>query len=198
MRAGGRPGRPRSAPCARLAPFGRGFVRHPSQLANDAEHVKRRSHRSAEVAKTKGAWRSGHRRGRRAGVWPLAVLLIDWGVEAGLHIFCAVMAFSRWRFVRFAADEKALPPSRCWPVASRPSAAPPRWCWPTAWGASKGGSWPTWWCRRRPTCALPVPMVSGRTFARATTQNRRGSSKTWSATPNPTWWSPGAWPRATS
>jgi transposase len=60
------------------------------------------------VAKSKGAWRSGHRRARRPGVWaPGEVLVIDWGVEAGLHIFCAVMAFSRWRFVRFAADEKA-------------------------------------------------------------------------------------------
>lgn len=24
-----------------------------------------------------------------------------------MHIFCAVAAFSRWRFVRFAKDEKA-------------------------------------------------------------------------------------------
>ena len=31
---------------------------------------------------------------------PPEVLVIDWGAEAGLHIFCAVMAFSRWRFVR--------------------------------------------------------------------------------------------------
>jgi hypothetical protein len=34
-------------------------------------------------------------------------LIIDWGVEAGLHVFCAVLAWSRFRFVRFAADEKA-------------------------------------------------------------------------------------------
>ena len=60
------------------------------------------------VAKAKRAWRSGHHRGRRPGVWaPGEVLVIDWGTEAGLHIFCAVMAFSRWRFVRFATDEKA-------------------------------------------------------------------------------------------
>jgi hypothetical protein len=34
--------------------------------------------------------------------------VIDW-VEAapGLFVFCAVLAFSRWRFVRFAADQKA-------------------------------------------------------------------------------------------
>ena len=33
--------------------------------------------------------------------------MIDWGVEAGLHVFCAVLAWSRFRFVRFAADERA-------------------------------------------------------------------------------------------
>ena len=60
------------------------------------------------VARAKRSWRSDHHRGRRPGVWaPGEVLVIDWGVEAGLHVFCAVMAFSRWRFVRFAADERA-------------------------------------------------------------------------------------------
>jgi len=33
--------------------------------------------------------------------------VIDWGSEGTLHVFCAVLAWSRWRFVRFAADEKA-------------------------------------------------------------------------------------------
>ena len=33
-------------------------------------------------------------------------LVIDWGVIAGVHVFCAVLAWSRVRFVRFAADEK--------------------------------------------------------------------------------------------
>ena len=32
-------------------------------------------------------------------------LAIDWGSEGGLHVFCAVLAWSRVRFVRFAADE---------------------------------------------------------------------------------------------
>jgi transposase len=60
------------------------------------------------VARAKRAWRADNHRGRRPGVWvPGEVLAIDWGAEGGLHIFCAVMAFSRWRFVRFAADEKA-------------------------------------------------------------------------------------------
>jgi len=33
--------------------------------------------------------------------------VIDWGAEGGLHVFCAVLAWSRARFVRFAADERA-------------------------------------------------------------------------------------------
>jgi transposase len=41
-------------------------------------------------------------------VWtPGEVLAIDWGTEGGLHVFCAVLAWSRIRFVRFAADERA-------------------------------------------------------------------------------------------
>ena len=47
-------------------------------------------------------------RGRRPAVWtPGEHLVIDWGVQDGLHVFCAVLAWSRVRFVRFAADEKA-------------------------------------------------------------------------------------------
>lgn len=38
---------------------------------------------------------------------PGETLIIDWGVEGGLHVFCAVLAWSRWRFVRFARDERA-------------------------------------------------------------------------------------------
>ena len=34
-------------------------------------------------------------------------LVIDWGALAGLHVFCAVLAWSRFRFVRFAHDERA-------------------------------------------------------------------------------------------
>jgi transposase len=60
------------------------------------------------VAQAKHDWHAGHHRGRRPGVWaPGEVLVIDWGKEGSLHVFCAVMAHSRWRFVRFARDEKA-------------------------------------------------------------------------------------------
>ena len=60
------------------------------------------------VAEAKRAWRSDNAVGRRPGVWsPGETLIIDWGVEDGLHIFCAVAAWSRFRFVRFADNERA-------------------------------------------------------------------------------------------
>jgi transposase len=60
------------------------------------------------VADAKEGWRRSHHRGRRPGVWaPGETLIIDWGVEGGLHVFCAVLAWSRFRFVRFATDERA-------------------------------------------------------------------------------------------
>lgn len=65
------------------------------------------------VAEAKRAWRHDRARagGRRPAVWsPGEVLAIDWGEEvvAGrkVHVFCAVLAWSRFRFVRFAADEQ--------------------------------------------------------------------------------------------
>jgi Mu transposase-like protein len=60
------------------------------------------------VAEQKLAWRRDHHRGRRPAVWsPGEHLVIDWGAEGGLHVFCAVLAWSRVRFVRFAFDELA-------------------------------------------------------------------------------------------
>jgi len=59
------------------------------------------------VADEKRAWRAEQgRREHRPGVWlPGETLVIDWGTIGGLHVFCAVLAWSRVRFVRFARDE---------------------------------------------------------------------------------------------
>ena len=61
------------------------------------------------VAAAKRDYRRDHHRGRRPAVWnPGEYLVFDWtDLGAGLHIFCAVVAWSRWRFVRFAVDEQA-------------------------------------------------------------------------------------------
>ncbi|MDT5130787.1 MAG: hypothetical protein QOE41_98 [Mycobacterium sp.] len=61
------------------------------------------------VAEAKALWRSENHRGRRPAVWSAGeYLVIDWAQAApGLFLFCAVLAFSRWRFVAFATDQKA-------------------------------------------------------------------------------------------
>jgi transposase len=60
------------------------------------------------VADEKRSWRIDHQRGRRPGVWePGDVLAIDWGVIGSLHVFCAVLAWSRVRFIYFADNERA-------------------------------------------------------------------------------------------
>lgn len=60
------------------------------------------------VAEQKAVWRQDNHRGRRPAVWlPGGHVVIDWGVLGGLHVFCAVLAWCRVRFVRFALDERA-------------------------------------------------------------------------------------------
>lgn len=82
----------------RLLPFARG-----AGYEGSARNFRRL------VAQQKALWRKDHHRGRRPAVWsPGQYLVIDWAEAApGLFLFCAVLAFSRWRFVRFAADQKA-------------------------------------------------------------------------------------------
>jgi transposase len=62
------------------------------------------------VAQERAKYRRGQAiaRSRRPAVWaPGEHLVIDWGVLNGLHVFCAVLAWSRVRFVRFADNERA-------------------------------------------------------------------------------------------
>ncbi|MCC6498561.1 MAG: IS21 family transposase [Propionibacteriaceae bacterium] len=83
----------RLLPVARAAGYG-GSDRNFRRLVADAKRDFRRAQARAS--------------GRRPAVWsPGEHLVIDWGVEFGLHVFCAVAPWSRFRFVRFAADETA-------------------------------------------------------------------------------------------
>jgi hypothetical protein len=55
------------------------------------------------VAEVKAQWRTNHHRGRRPGIWtPGDMLVFDWGEIGPLFVFCAVLAWSRVRFVYFA------------------------------------------------------------------------------------------------
>ena len=64
-----------------------------------ARHLRR------AVATAKADWRRDRRVYRPWQPVPGEHLAIDWGSEGGLHVFCAVLPWSRWRFVRFALDE---------------------------------------------------------------------------------------------
>ena len=57
------------------------------------------------VAGAKAEWRRDRRVYRPWQPVPGEHLAIDWGTEGGLHVFCAVLVWSRVRFVRFVADE---------------------------------------------------------------------------------------------
>jgi len=52
-----------------------------------------------------------------------------------VHVFCAVLAWSRFRFVRFAADEKATTTLAMLAECFESSAVSPRLCWQTGWPA---------------------------------------------------------------
>jgi transposase len=61
------------------------------------------------VAAEKKKWRARNGRQRRPAVWtPGDTVVIDWGtLPGGIHVVCAVLAWSRIRFVRYARDETA-------------------------------------------------------------------------------------------
>lgn len=66
------------------------------------------------VAQEKAAWRTKNHRGRRPGVWaPGDMLVVDWGEIGPLSVFCAVMAWSRWRFVYFADNQRGETTMTC-------------------------------------------------------------------------------------
>jgi len=59
------------------------------------------------VAEAKSGWRRRRRRYRPWVPVPGQHLVIDWTpVQGGLRMFCAVLAWSRYRFVRFARDKR--------------------------------------------------------------------------------------------
>ena len=63
------------------------------------------------VAAEKKRWRRANAYQRRPAVWvPGETLVIDWGTipGTGIKVFCAVLAWSRFRLVRFARDETAV------------------------------------------------------------------------------------------
>jgi transposase len=57
------------------------------------------------VMSAKAAWKHQRRTYRPWVPTPGEHLVVDWGSEGGYEIFCAVLAWSRYRFVRVATDQ---------------------------------------------------------------------------------------------
>jgi transposase len=126
------------------------------------------------VAEAKAA----HRRNRRVyRPWvpaPGGHLVIDWTPAAGLQMFGAVLAWCRYRFVRFAADQRRATTLRLIAECLEEIGGVPAWCCRIAWPACARQRSPGWWCRTPTTCALPPITAFALTSARRPTRSPRG------------------------
>ncbi|MET0729181.1 MAG: IS21 family transposase [Acidimicrobiales bacterium] len=109
-----RPAGPRNTECVKdliadkvRATDGRISAKRLLPIARGAGYTGSARNFRRAVAEAKGLWRRQRRVFRPWVPIPGEHLVIDWAVEGGWHIFCAVLAWSRWRFVRVARDEKA-------------------------------------------------------------------------------------------
>ena len=135
------------------------------------------------VAQEKQSWRRSNHRGRRPAVWsPGDMLVIDWGEIGSLSVFCAVLAWSRWRFVFFADNQRADTTMAALAACFEALGGVPATVLSDRMGCLKAatvaGSWsppPTTFASRRTT-------GSGPTSARAMTPSPRALSRTSSAT----------------
>jgi transposase len=75
-------------------------------LARAAGYVGSARNLRRAVGRAKADWRRRRRTYRPWQPVPGEHLVIDWTERGRLHILCAVLPWSRWRFVRFALDEK--------------------------------------------------------------------------------------------
>jgi transposase len=138
------------------------------------------------VAEAKREWRRDHHRGRRPGVWlPGETLLIDWGMLAGLHVFCAVLAWSRVRFIRFADNERSATTLQLLAECFEVLGGVPQVVLADRMGCLKAGVVANVWSRPPTMSASPPTTGSGRTSATVRIRSRRGWWRTWSAMPRP-------------
>ena len=80
----------------------------PEATASGYAGSARNFRRLVAKEKTRYRQRQAIAGSRRPALWsPGEHLVIDRGVQDGLHVFCAVLAWSRVRFVRFAGNEQA-------------------------------------------------------------------------------------------
>ena len=91
------------------------------------------------VADAKQSWRRQRRVFRPWQPLPGEHLVIDWTTEGGWQVFCAVLAWSRWRFVRVARDQRAVTTMRLLAECFEELGGVPRVVLADRMGCLKGG-----------------------------------------------------------
>ena len=86
---------------------GRISAKRPLPIAQAAGYTGSARNFRRAVAESKAQWRRQRRVFRPWAPTPGEHLVINWATEGGWQVFCAVLAWSRWRFVRVARDQKA-------------------------------------------------------------------------------------------
>jgi transposase len=151
-RAGERPERPRrpvavkNTECVRdviaekvRATDGRISAKRLLPIAQAAGYTGSARNFRRAVAEAKAVWRRQRRVFRPWVPTPGEHLVIDWATEAGWQIFCAVMPWSRWRFVRVARDQKAATTMRLLAECFEALGGAPRVVLADRMGCLKGG-----------------------------------------------------------
>jgi len=135
------------------------------------------------VARVKARWaRSEHR--RRPWVFsPGEHLVIDWGEEGRLKIFCAELAWSRYRFVRFAPDMKRETTLRLLAECIEELGAVPHVVLSDRMGACGPRPSPTSRCRI-PTTFASHPLIFRPDYCEAADPESKGVVEASSAMPN--------------
>jgi transposase len=117
---------------------------------------------------------------------PGEVLAIDWGSAGSLHVFCAVLAWSRFRFVRFAGNERSETTLAMLAECSGELGGVPKVVLADRMGCLKGGVVANKVVPTAEYVRFATHSVSGRTGARPLILSRRGSWRTWSGMPSGT------------
>ena len=139
------------------------------------------------VAERKALWRNENHRGRSPAVWsPGEPLVIDWGVLGGLHVFCAVLAWCRVRFLRFAGDERAETTLALLAECFEYLGGVPGVVLADRMGCLKGGVVANKVVPTGEYVRFAAHHGFRATSARPPTRSRRGSWRTWSGMPRPT------------
>jgi transposase len=108
-------------------------------LARAAGYVGSARNFRRAVAEAKAGWRRQRRVLRPWVPTPGEHLVIDWCERDGWQVFCAVLAWSRWRFVRVARDQRAATTMRLLAECFEELRGTPRVVLADRMGCLKGG-----------------------------------------------------------